>query len=88
MKLKSFFNRIPRWIIVLVILAALYFIFNKSVEGFEDKTCYGYYVKSGNYCNGTKKYGYSVPGNGYKDSKCQVLGGNSGQPSRYCMASN
>ena len=61
MKLKSFFSRIPRWLILLVILAALYFIFRKSVEGFIDSSvpeaqsgttckCYNYYKRNGNKC--------------------------------------
>jgi hypothetical protein len=62
MKLKSIFSRIPKWLILLVILAAFYFIFRKSVEGFTDAPvpeaqsankciCYNYYVKSGIGCN-------------------------------------
>ena len=62
MKLKSFFSRIPRWLILLVILAAFYFIFRKSVEGFIDAAvpeaqsanscvCYNYYKKIGTNCN-------------------------------------
>jgi len=62
MKLKSVFSRIPKWLVLLVILVAFYFIFRKSVEGFIDATvpnqqsankcvCYYGYKKSGRNCN-------------------------------------
>jgi hypothetical protein len=85
MKVKSFFTRIPSWIVVLVVLAIIVvYVFNNRAEGFAS-TCYSYYLKSGKDCISTKKYGYSVPENGYKDSKCKTSGGNSGQSARYCM---
>jgi len=62
MKLKSVFSRLPKWLILLVILAAFYFIFRKSVEGFIDATvpnqqsantcvCYYGYKKSKTGCS-------------------------------------
>ena len=69
MKLKSFFSRIPRWLILLVILAALYFIFNKSVEGFV--TCYRYYEKNENgYCSSVKESTNKPTGITYNNPRC------------------
>jgi hypothetical protein len=69
MKLKSVFSRIPKWLILLVILAALYFIFNKSVEGFV--TCYRYYKKNKKgYCGNTIESTDRPTGTTYNNSRC------------------
>lgn len=81
MKLKSFFNRIPRWLIVLVILAALYFIFNKRTEGF---ACYRYRKKnSKGYCEGTASHSKNKPTDGYNDVGCRTKGSTI-VPDSYC----
>lgn len=76
MKLKSFFSRIPRWLILLVILAAFYFIFRKrkSIDGFAP--CYKYYEKLANgICFTGIKYASTVPANGYSTRSCSGAGG-------------
>jgi hypothetical protein len=92
MKLKSVFSRIPKWLILLVILAAFYFIFRKSVEGFAARSCHSYYKRStikdyyGKYpCLPGLNYDFIVPANGYKDSSCTNGGGNPNKPIRNCM---
>jgi hypothetical protein len=69
MKLKSFFSRLPKWLVLLVILAAFYFIFRKSVEGFV--TCYRYYKKdSKGYCGSTQTSETIPNGTTYNNSRC------------------
>jgi hypothetical protein len=84
MKLKSVFSRLPKWLILLVILAAFYFIFRKSVEGF---ACYKYWKKLSGICLSNPYYGSRVPSNGYSNSTCSSTAGTGlgNQPVRKCM---
>ena len=70
MKLKSVFSRIPKWLILLVILAAFYFIFRKSVEGFT--LCYSYYEKNkSGFCkSGIVSSPTKPTSNFYNNSRC------------------
>ena len=82
--------RFPIWgffavILLIISIVLIIKISSKKNEGFAGlKTCYAFYTKTGDTCGTLQKFAYTVPTNGYKDSRCATKGGVAGAPASKC----